>query len=212
MKNAPRIQVLQYMHGDFEYFHWSEKINRAYCTRHGYQHVISRETPRSDRHITWHKIPVIVQAIKNGNADYLLFLDADAVFYSHELTIENELLPLLNDKGILMSQDFGSERDRWTPGLPNAGVILIKADHKTCEFFEFWDQASDMDESTRWNWPPEQLALWRMVLPKYPDMVHVHAEYYMLHGRYGQYIRHYYASSDHVRTTEMQSVSQRVLS
>jgi len=204
----PTIKVLQYMHGDFEYFLWSEKVNRRYCERHGYEYVISREKSRTDRHVTWHKIPVILKELQG--CDYLLFLDADAVFYSHELTIENELLPLMEDKGILMAQDVASEQKRWMPGQPNTGVILTKVHHKVREFFEFWDQASDIDESTRWNWPPEQLALWNIVLPKFPDMVHTHSEYYMIQGWYGQYIRHFCLRSDLERASAMRTISQRL--
>jgi len=206
--HKPTIKVLQYMYGNFKYFLWSEKINRRYCERHGYEYMISRDMPRTDRHVTWHKIPVILKELQD--CDYLLFLDADAVFYSHELTIENELLPLMEGKQVLMAQDVACERVRWTPGQPNAGVILAKVNHEVREFFEFWDQASDIDESTRWNWPPEQLALWNIVLPKFSGMVHTHSEYYMIQGRYGQYIRHYCLHSDQERVFAMRAISQRL--
>ena len=201
-----RIRVLQYMSGDFEYFHWSEKINRAYCDRHGYKYVISRETPRTDRHVCWQKIASVIPALHD--CDYLLVVDADAHFYSHELTIETELLPLMKDKSILMSADIGSETERWGPEKPNAGVILTKNNPQTLEFFRAWDQASDVDESYRWQWPPDQRALWDVVLPKYPELVMTHPDYYMIHGRYGQYIRHYFLSSDEERTEKMKRFCQ----
>jgi hypothetical protein len=200
------IKVIQYMHGDFEYFHWSEKINRRYCERHGYQYVVSHETPRSDRHITWQKIPLIIKEL--CNCEYLLFIDADAIFYSQELMIEEELIPLMGNKDILMAQDFGSECERWTPGKPNTGVIGVKVNNRTFQFFEYWNTASEINKSTCWNWPPEQRALWNVVLPKFPDAVHIHSDYYMVHGRYGQYIRHYSIASDKERTAKMKSFCQ----
>ena len=209
MNHDYKVKVLQYMHGDFEYFQWSETINRRYCERHGYEYVISRETPRTDRHVCWHKIPVIMNELHD--CDYLLFVDADAVFYCHELTIENELIPLMEDKLLLMAQDAVSEHERWTPGLlPNTGVILMKNNIKTSEFFECWDQASEIDELTRWQWPPEQRALWTVVLPVFSGMVHVHSDYYMIHGRYSQYIRHFCLRSDQDRVAGMQAISQRL--
>lgn len=204
----PIIKVLQYMYGDFEHFHWSEKINHLYCERHGYEHIISRETPRIDRHVCWHKIPTIMNELHD--CDYLLFMDADANFYSHELRIEEELIPLMEHKNILMAQDFTCESERWTPGLPNSGVILMRNSRQTLLFFKTWDEASDIDESTRWNWPPEQLALWSIVLPKFPGMVHVHPDYYMIHGRYGQFIRHFCQESDQDRVAGMQAIWKRL--
>ena len=204
--NKPIVKVLQYMYGDFEYFRWSEMINRRYCERHGYNYIISRETPRTDRHVCWHKVPVVNNALHN--CDYLLYVDADAHFYSHELTIELELISLMRDKDILMGQDFASENERWTPGFPNSGVILVRNNERTHEFFKAWNTASDIDESTRWNWPPEQLALWNVVMPKFTNILHVHPEYYMIQGRYGHYIRHYVYQSDAERTEKMKQFCQ----
>lgn len=206
--NKPRIKILQYMHGSCEYFSWSERINRRYCERHGYEYAISREKPRSDRHICWHKIPVIMDHLKD--CDYLLYLDADAVFYSHELKIENELIPELENKSILMAQDCGNESLRWNPGLPNSGVILVKPDEKTGKFFNDWNNVSEIDESTRWNWPPEQLALWRHVMPKYTDDIRVVIDYYICQGRLGQYIRHYCLCSDEERVSGMNAICERL--
>jgi len=198
-----KIKVLQYMHGNQEYFSISEKVNRLYCQLHGHDHVIVRTPPRTDRHICWQKIPVILRELKD--CIYLLFLDADAIFYSHELTIEQELLPLMSGKSILMAQDVGCESLRWTPGRPNSGVMLMKNETSVREFFGYWDSASEIDESTRWDWPPEQKALWDIVLPKFPDMIQVHPEYYLIQGRYGQFIRHYMLMPDDVRIEKLQT-------
>ena len=204
--NKPVIKVLQYMYGDFEYFQWSEMINRRYCERHGYDYVISRETPRTDRHVCWHKIPVILNELHD--CDYLLFVDADAHFYAQELCIEEELIPLMQEKNILLAQDFTCESERWTPGYPNTGVIFTKNNEQTFDFFRVWNEASDVDESTRWLWPPEQRALWNVMLPVFPGMVHTHLDYYMIHARYGQYIRHYSLRTDEERTEKMKEFCQ----
>jgi len=201
MKNSHTIKVLQYMHGELEYFPLSEKINRRYCLRHDYEYRIVREEARSDRHTTWHKIPVILKEIRD--CDYLLFMDADAIFYSQELTIEEDLIPHMGRYDILMAQDIGNENCRWTPGKPNSGVILMKNNDRVRRFFEYWDKSSDIDESTRWNWPPEQLALWNVVMPKFPDLVNVHSEYYLIQGRYGQYIRHFMFMSTEDKTERL---------
>jgi hypothetical protein len=204
MKNKQKkIKVAQYMYGNFGYFLWSEKINRHYCERHGYEYVISHEFPRKDRHINWHKQSIIIKELHH--CDYLLFIDADAHFYSHELTIENELLPLMEDKNVLMAQDIGDEKRRWNPSKPNSGVILAKVNDATKTFFEAWDQASERDKSAQWQWPVEQRGLWNVVLPNFPDFVKVESEYYLIQGRYGQFIRHYMLTSDDERVEKMKT-------
>lgn len=202
-KTTTKIKVLQYMHGNQEYFTISEKVNRLYCQRHGHDHVIVRTPPRTDRHICWQKNPVILCELKD--CDYLLFLDADAIFYSHELTIEQELIPLMSGKNVLMAQDVGCESLRWTPGRPNSGVMLMKNEASVREFFECCDSASEIDETTRWSWPPEQKALGDIVIPKFPDVIQVHPEYYLIQGRYGQFIRHYMLMPDQERIEKLQT-------
>lgn len=196
------------MHGNFEYFLWSEWINRRYCERHGYDYVIHRDEPRKDRHICWHKVPVIHDELRD--CDYLLFLDADAIFYSHELTLENELIPELRDQCVLMAQDCASETSRWNLALPNSGVILVKNEERAKELFAAWDDASEIDEETRWTWPPEQLALWRHVLPKFENDLRVVMDYYILQGHLGQFIRHYCLNSEEERASAMRTVYKRL--
>ena len=64
------------MYGEFEYFRWSKKINLRYRERHGYHYAVSHETPRNDRHVTWHKVPVMKKELRDY--DYILFLDMGA--------------------------------------------------------------------------------------------------------------------------------------
>jgi len=208
--NKPRIKIIQYMHGNLAYFPLSEWINRRYCERHGYDYVIRREEPWRDRHICWHKVPFILDELHD--CDYLLFLDADAIFYSHELTVENELLPELQGRLILMAQDCGNESLRWNPGLPNSGVILAKNEERVREFFTEWNSISETDEETRWQWPPEQLALWRHILPKYENELRIVFDYYIVQGHLGQFIRHFSLCSEEHRINAMKTVYKRLSS
>jgi hypothetical protein len=210
MMNKPRIKILQYMHGTLEYFPWSEWINRRYCERHGYEYVLRRGEPRRDRHICWHKVPLILDELRD--CDYLLFLDADAVFYSHELTLENELIPELQGKSILTAQDCGDESSRWHPGLPNSGVILIKNEERVRQILVEWDSVSEMDEETQWHWPPEQLALWKHILPKFKEDFRIVSDYYIVQGRLGHFIRHFCICPDPVRVNAMKAIYNRLAS
>jgi hypothetical protein len=206
--NRPKIKVFQYMYGDHKYFSWSERINRRYCERHGYDYVICRDKPRKDRHICWHKIPAMLAELHD--CDYLLCIDADAVFYSHELTIDNELIPELRDHLILMPADCGCEANRWHSDLSCDGVMFMKNDVRVREFVTEWDRVSDYDKKTCWTWPPTQIALWRHVLPKFKGVVRIVTDYYLVHGRLGQFIRHFYLSSDEKRTHAMKAIYQRL--
>jgi hypothetical protein len=107
-----------------------------------------------------------------------------------------------------MAQDFGSERERWTPGLPNSGVILTRNSKQAHWVFNEWDGASDIDESSRWQWPPEHLGMWNVVLPKFRELVGVHPDYYMIHCRVGLYIRHYFGMTDAERTEKLKQFYQ----
>jgi FkbM family methyltransferase len=208
--SQPRIKVIQYMYGDKEYFGWSRRINGCYCERHGYDYQVLDDVPRSDRHICWHKIPVILKELHD--CEYLLFLDADAVFYSHELTLEEELLPLLVHTSVLMAQDCGNESLRWTPGYPNSGAILVKNDGVARQFLTDWNRSSELDADARWNWPLEQLALWHLVLPDYQKEFRTLRDYYRMQGQYGQFIRHFCLCNDQFRVEQMKTIARRLKS
>ena len=206
--NKPRIKVLQYMYGSLEYFPWSEWINRRYCERHGYEYLVRRDKPRKNRHVCWHKIPVILDELHD--CDYLLFLDADAVFYSHALKIEQEIIPHCDGASMLLAADCGNELNRWNPRSANSGVIFVRNDELSHKILADWNEASEIDEDTRWSWPPEQLAFERIVLPKHRDFIRITKEYYMLQGIYGQYIRHYCTFPDEDRVNAMKVIYVRI--
>lgn len=201
IKRAANIKIVQPMRGDFEYFTWSEKINRSYARRHGYDYVIRRDPARTDRHINWQKIPDMIAELHD--CDYLLMLDADAFFYAQELKIEEELIPLMRGKPILMSQDVGSETERWTPGFPCAGAILLKTTGNVKGFLEDWDRSSETDDEYCWTWPLEQLPLWNHLLVRYKKKIQVELDYFRFHARFGHYIRHCMIQDDEQRTNIM---------
>jgi hypothetical protein len=189
------------MYGDHEYFQWSSLINADYCKLYKYKYEIDRSEPSTDRHLVWQKTTTMLRYI--DDCDYLLFIDADAIFYGREWSIEERLLPLMEGHDLLMAQDITYERSRWTPGHANAGVIFMKQSANTHHFLEMWNKMPDIDKTLRNIWPPMQMALWRYMMPTFPNMVKVHNEYYLLNGALGQYIRHYMVHSNEARTNAM---------
>lgn len=206
--NKPKIKIIQYMYGNLAYFPLSEWINRRYCERHGYDYVVRHDPPRQDRHIVWHKIPMILDELRD--CDYLLFVDADAVFYNHELKIENELIPELQDKIILMAQDCAAETHRWVPGKPNSGVVFAKNTERAREFFVEWNRTTDVDDRVRWQWPPTQRALRQHILPTFKNDMRTAEDYYVVQGHFGQFIRHFALFPEKKRVDAMNDIYKRL--
>ena len=203
MNNIPpsRIKIIQYMHGDLPYFPLSERINRRYCEMHGYQYVVRRDPPRKDRHINWHKVPMILDEI--SHCDYMIYVDADAFFYGDGFTVENHLLPRMGNHEIMMAADITHEGWRWNPDKPNAGVIVMKTTPEVLRFMEYWNASSEIAVNLRWEWPLEQRALWECVLPMFPDFLRVEPDYYLFQGHYGLFIRHLMITPNEERVRQM---------
>ena len=201
-KATARVKVSQYIYGDFlKPDHWFgkfvEPINRMYCETHGYDYVVDRlDSVRPDRHGNWEKVPHILRNLTD--CDYLFFLDADAVFYSHVIALHEELLPWMEPQHLMLfSVDCGGESFRWSPNLPNAGAGLYRNVPEVKDFLTEWDAASDLPEwqEYRWKWCLEQRILMRYLYPKYKDKIKVLREYYIICSLHGQFIRHVFSNS-----------------
>ena len=109
-----------------------EAVNRQYASSNGYiffsdvkkyEQIIDIINPRS--HCTWYKIHMINQLlndfemIKSKNLQYIMWIDADAIFINHDIKIEN----LIQKYGFL---DLFISEDVNQGCLINAGVLLIK--------------------------------------------------------------------------------------
>lgn len=192
-----RIKVVQCMQGSLKYFSWSEAVNRRYCEKHGYEYVLSREMPRRDRYVNWHKIPVVRRELQD--CDYLLFVDADAIFYAQDLSIEEELIPLLEDKKFLIARDGVAEDRRGNFENENTGVLFMKADDEVRELLDAWDRSSDDHEWSRWNWPYEQGRFGDVIRERFAPIVRTVDDYYRINSLHGLYIRHYMGVSNEAR-------------
>ena len=207
---TPKIKVLQFIYGDLSqpgsYFDYVEKINRLYCTIHGYEYIVDRrETIRDDRHGNWTKVESIRDHLTD--CDYLFYLDADVCFYAHVLKIEEELLPLLTEnKCILVASDKGGEVFNWNSSSINAGVILIKNMPKSHEIIDYWNSVSDIVSESRWQFPWEQLALCCEVRRVFDEHFYVLTEYYLICSFCGQYIRHIFGACGLNRLEEFKKI------
>ena len=200
MTTTPNIKVVQYHWGEQNRsYQITRQINEAYCQRYGYEYVVKTFIPRDDRSPHWAKIPAMREELHD--CDFLLYLDADAFFYSHELRIEEELIPLLEDKQIIMSADYACEGIRHQPDKPNTGVILVRNTGKTAEILRVWDESSERPglEEFRFNLFHDQEACYRTVWQEYADDVKLLKDYYLMNGFCGVLIRHLMGQKDDER-------------
>lgn len=194
------ITVMQWFYGFQNYFDLSIKINRAYCKAHGYNYIVDNSTPYTDgRHTNWGKLKALARAMEVSDSKYIVCIDGDAWFYTKELSIENEALPLLGDKMILLSADCGCERERWHPSLPINAFLLYRNCEEMKTLIKKWEVAHLKDPDSKTVWPLEQRAFWNVILPEYIAQVVIEPDYYRLQGKYSYFVRHAYRQSDKER-------------
>jgi hypothetical protein len=195
-----KIKIVQYMVGNKNLSYVTgRKINESYCRKHGYEYVCSNSPSEKDRYSSWEKVRTLYTELRES--DYALFIDADAYFYGHEFRVEEILLPLLENRFLLMAVDCGSEGARWNPKLPNTGVIFARNHIRTFEILKRWDELSDQPEFQKFCWGRrhEQEVFWKTFLKENPDEIAVAANYYLINGYWGLYIRHQMVTPDATR-------------
>ena len=123
-----RVLVIMYSTPNImEYAGLAEKINRAYCDRHGYafKHVIGDQGDTSMRPV-WKKAFLVRDEIRNFDA--VFWIDSDAFFNDH-----SKPLPLDGDEDFLVSSDFPNG-----PSLVNTGAFLMKSTAFGRDFMDKW--------------------------------------------------------------------------
>jgi len=217
---TPKIKVLQFIYGELTvadgwFKQYVEPINRLYCERHGYEYVLDLpEWMRTDRSGHWLKPESILRHLTD--CDYLFYLDADACFYSHDLSIEHEILPLLQQAGegkiMLFANDCCAERFRWHADGVNSGVILMKNCEEAKTILHDWIEVQDMPEGApfHWGWLTDQGGFQHYVHPKHQDKIHMEKEYYMIQGRYSYFVRHVYTATHEDKNAVFKAILDRI--
>ena len=213
-----KIAVVQCMYGTLPYFRYSRIINQHYCQIHGYDYISLGAEVRTDRHPNWQIIEEVSKFLSAGcKYDYVLFLDADAHFYAMSLTIENELIPLLDEnnvqKDMLFAVDILKESERYSPTTPNSGVALFKVNDFTRAFYNEWNDSSQFHDLWKNDYPhlADQSALIHILYPKYAAHIKLTKEYYLMNAVFGQYIRHYAGCNNEYRVAQMQTFLKEYL-
>lgn len=190
-----------------------EKITELYAKKHGYLYTINRFYNNKN---SFNRVNVIIDAINdNKDYDYLLFLTEEAIPYTHELSIEDELLPIMDNKLILFTSDCGSEKVKWGVNRVNLDHILLKANsNHTLQILNEWksydnhfkvdytnENYSNSDRSYN-----AQSAMWNEVYNKYKDDIEKCDDYYRFGGSYSYFIRHFYSKIDAEKSKKLKDV------
>ena len=131
------IKIIQYYTSNLQYAVTSEKINKEYCNKYGFQYFsqtddkIIRETS-DNRAVQWYKIKFIQQQLEESDVDYIVFMDADAIFVKQDFNI-CEIIKNYPDKELIISEDFG-------PDIVNTGVMIFKNTEWSINFLKrIWE-------------------------------------------------------------------------
>lgn len=141
-----KIKVIQYYTSNVAYGKYSEEINKKYCSLHGYDYYCEKDDGKiqyylEGRAATWYK-PVFINS-HLYDADYILFLDADAIFDDWSKKIED----FIDERyDIVVTEDHG-------PSVMNAGVLLFKNCQNNYKFLKtWWDIAETLDSLKNGLW------------------------------------------------------------
>jgi hypothetical protein len=108
-------------------------IHRLYCSYHGYTYKVFSKRSCTNKSPHWEKI-VCLQNMLNESFDYVMWIDADAIFYDFSTKIEDIIQ--LSDTHIYWSSDFPYANG--PKHFINTGVILCKCTSWVKQFLEHW--------------------------------------------------------------------------
>jgi mannan polymerase II complex MNN10 subunit len=73
----------------YSYSKYTSVINKSYCDKYGYKYIQYNYSLDDSRPIPWSKIIAIQNHIKDF--DWIYWIDADAVFFNHDIKIEDHI-------------------------------------------------------------------------------------------------------------------------
>lgn len=140
LQEQPKIIVAQFYTSNVPHGPVAEKINSAYCDKHGYGYFVERDTEKiistlDGKSATWYKPQLVLEIFEKYNPEYVLFLDIDAVILDHEERIENFIS---SNHDVVFTTDYGHHSKM------NAGVFLIKNTNWSKYFLNKWWNSSDV--------------------------------------------------------------------
>ncbi|GAM33628.1 hypothetical protein TCE0_011f00671 [Talaromyces pinophilus] len=136
-----------------------------YAMVHGYDYKFIQAPSYTDRHQTWVKVPMIREALKTY--DYVVFMDADAIFHYHHLPLEwlFNHWNITEETMLAMALDPDADFNRDEHGNVNlnTGFIIAQAGERTTQMFNVWEDCVTDEKYAncskwRYEWSHEQAA------------------------------------------------------
>jgi hypothetical protein len=107
-------------------------LNRKYAEKHGYEFfLISQPYDDTVTH-AWQKIPAMKE-ILNKNFDFVMYIDTDAIFNKHDITIESIIEKYNGD--ILICSDESNSGGLYKT---NGGTVIAKNTDKSLYLLDKW--------------------------------------------------------------------------
>jgi hypothetical protein len=135
-----KLLITQFYTPNLDYAIKSEEINKKYCEKFNidYFSQTNKEiinSGKDDRAFTWYKIPLLIEQLKKNEHEYVMYMDADAVFVKNDYNII-DIIDQNKEFDFICSGDFG-------PDVINGGVLIFKNTEWSLNFLErVWDSAN----------------------------------------------------------------------
>jgi hypothetical protein len=149
------------------------KRNRAYCRKHGYDHIF--ETKSYNLPVWWRKVKVVKKVLESGKYSGVMWLDSDAAVHDHNHRIEDIII---HGKSFYYSVDptWGSDF--------NAGVWMVTNDHNGIAIMKKWMASYSPKDWTKKgrNWETlgewsgstyEQGSFIEYIIPKFKNFMQI---------------------------------------
>ena len=149
-QKLPRVILAQYATRNVEYFKYTCKVNKYYCSAHGLEYVteqddvkIRSKTTDQNRSVLWYKPEFILDVMCRYEPDYVFFLDADAMILNFDIGLDNTGRPLNIYSFIHPIFDITAAKDASPPKFAystyiNTGSLLLKNTEKVRKFLVDW--------------------------------------------------------------------------
>lgn len=133
-----KIYIAQYYTSNLTHGVYSEIINSKYCEENNYGYYCEKSDEKIKNFLknlapTWYKSKLVLDVFEQCNADYVLFLDTDAIISDFSIRIEDFI-----DENYY----FIAAEDVSVHSLMNAGVFLIKNNEWSKNFLTNWFECS----------------------------------------------------------------------
>lgn len=120
--------VMFYDNAITKYANINRKINEKYCEKYNLELVVSNNKRYPNRHSAWERLPLMLETL--SRFDYLVWIDADAFFYSDANNIV-DIITGREDYSFIFSRDIGNVNI-------NTGVFIVKNCEYSINFLKVW--------------------------------------------------------------------------